>query len=92
LALTPLRAKSRIGVGKGAGRAELKTSGMSVKFTFESDVDHWATQETRNVGISKSAPWRALDAGREAFTQAFKQAYVPPKSTTQMLSIEEVKI
>lgn len=79
LVLAPLRARSRVTLGQLLGKAELQVRPGHVKFEFTSNVRHWEIQETRNVGISKSAPWRALEAGREAFLQSFQEHYRPPK-------------
>jgi hypothetical protein len=81
LILSPLRAKSRIGRGKNLGSAELKISPEKVEFEFSSRVRHWASQETRNVGVSRSAPWRALEAGNTAFRESFKKHYRPTQVT-----------
>lgn len=79
LVLSPLRVRSRVTLGQLLGRAEINVRPGHVRFEFTSNVRHWETQETRNVGISKSAPWRALEAGREAFLQSFREHYRPPK-------------
>lgn len=90
LVLAPLRTRSRITLGRLLGKAELKTSPGKVEVDFRSGVSHWATQETRNVGISKSAPWRALDAGREVFLQSVRDNYKPPKEA--ILQTRTIKI
>lgn len=77
LVLSPLRAKSRVGRGQALGQAELKVSPGKVEFEFSSKVKHWASQESENVGVSPSAPWRALEAGNQVFREAFRKYYRP---------------
>lgn len=73
LLLSPLKGPSRIALGKSLGTATLETRGKEVIFTFSSDVLHYAIQENQNVGISKSAPWRSLKAGEEAFLVSLRK-------------------
>lgn len=90
LVLTPLRARSRVTLGRVLGSAKLTRRPGVVEVDFQSNVKHWATQETRNVGISKSAPWQALKAGKSAFLKSLRENYRPPKDS--VLKTKIIKI
>lgn len=65
--LSPLKASSRISKGRALGTAIQEISESKVQLTIETMVPHYSLQERANVGVSKTAPWQSLLAGRLAF-------------------------
>ncbi len=72
LVITP-RVASRIPEGNALGTAEKK----DFIITITTSVPHYNVQEVRNVGISKSAPWRSLIAGAAAYKAFVKDIKLP---------------
>jgi len=74
---SPLKGPSRIAEGRSLGTAIQEISESKVQITIETMVPHYSLQERANVGVSKSAPWNSLLAGKLAFLAAIKDARLP---------------
>lgn len=77
IALTPLKGPSRISEGRSLGTATQEISESKVQITIETMVPHYSLQERANVGVSKSAPWNSLLAGKLAYLEVVKDARLP---------------
>lgn len=69
--------KSRIPLGRALGTAEPTENLDDFKIEIETSVPHYVSQEVRNVGVSKSAPWRSFDAGQEAAKEVLGSTILP---------------
>jgi hypothetical protein len=78
IALAPLKGKSRIPQGTRLGEAELTAKFPDYKIEIATRVEHYVIQEDRNVGKSKSAPWRSFSAGADAFIAYAGSIGLPP--------------
>lgn len=76
--LSPLKGKSRIPKGTRLGEAEITAKYPNYKFEVATKVEHYVIQEDRNVGKSRSAPWRSFDAGADAFIAYAGTIGLPP--------------
>ena len=72
--LSPLKGPSRVPKGRALGTAIQEISESKVQLTIETMVPHYTMQERANVGVSKTAPWQSLLAGRLAFLEISKDA------------------
>ncbi len=72
--LSPLKGPSRVPKGRALGTAIPEISESKVQLTIETMVPHYTIQERANVGVSKTAPWQSLLAGRLAFLAVSKEA------------------
>lgn len=77
VALTPLKGPSRISEGRSLGTATQEISESKVQITIKTMVPHYSLQESANVGVSKSAPWNSLLAGKLAYLEVVKDARLP---------------
>ena len=72
LVITP-RVKSRIPLGRALGTAELE----DFIITITTKVPHYTLQEYKDVGVSKTAPWRSLKAGATVYKESIKNVRLP---------------
>lgn len=82
LAITP-KVKSRIPLGQSLGTA-IQDDFIIIITTA---VPHYTLQEYTNVGVSKSAPWRSLNAGATACKEVIKNVRLPkPKIKSWLMN------
>ncbi|MFA5758220.1 MAG: hypothetical protein WC942_02445 [Clostridia bacterium] len=78
LVITPSgNAPNRILRGKNQGSAILNTDWADYSITIITDVAHYNLQEYTNVGVSKSAPWHSLKAGKELAKSEMEKVSLP---------------
>jgi hypothetical protein len=78
VAIVPVRGvRSRIPEGERFGSVKENTSLNDFSITIVTNVPHYTKQEYENVGISKSAPWHSLAAGRAAAEPLLLKATLP---------------
>ena len=75
--LTPKKGPSRVSEGRALGTATPEISESKVQIMIETMVPHYSMQES-SPGVSKSAPWNSLLAGRLAFLETVKAAKLLP--------------
>lgn len=69
--------RSRIELGRRYGEATIHTEISDFNITIVTDVSHYNVQEFTNVGVSKSAPWRSLEAGKELARDEMSKTRLP---------------
>ena len=57
----------RIELGQSLGTGVFAPDTISPTITITTKVPHYVTQEHHNVKVSKSAPWKSFDCGKEMF-------------------------
>ena len=67
------KVSSRIPLGQSLGTAIQE----DFIITITTAVPHYTLQEYTNVNISKSAPWRSLEAGATAYRENIKDIKLP---------------
>lgn len=85
---TPLRAKSRIPKGRPLGSAKQTIQENLVTIEITTNVPHYNVFERRS-GTSPTAPWKSLQAGASAYTEAIKN-YNFPKPTLKPINIKAI--
>lgn len=85
LLITPVPGvDSRIFEGRALGQAIQRDFNITIIL----DVPHYNVQEYKDVGISKSAPWKSLAAGQAAVEPIIKAVRLPaPKLITKTIKI-----
>lgn len=80
IVLSPLQAKSRIPAGERLGDASLIARFPQYELTISTAVEHFVIQDEHRVrrGGSPSAPWRAFEAGNDAFRSFISEITLPP--------------
>ncbi len=68
---------SRIPEGELLGSAVPEYGPTDYKITISTKVPHYVTQEYKNVGVSKSAPWLSFAAGLIAASEVSKKVKLP---------------
>jgi hypothetical protein len=78
LVITPVQhVTSRISLGEKLGTIEPNFKFADFKVTIITNVEHYNVQEYYNVNVSKSAPWRSLEAGLQAASFASQSVRLP---------------
>lgn len=77
IVVSPLKAKSRVAKGEILGDAEIKAETPEFYFKVSTRVPHYVEQESRNVGISPSAPWKSFEAGNTAALSSIQSLRLP---------------
>lgn len=76
LVITPGH-KSRVGLGVPMGSVNANYGPTDFTITISTRVPHYVLQESKNVGVSKSAPWQSFEAGNTAYLAAAQSARLP---------------
>lgn len=76
IAIAPI-VKSRMYLGQPMGTVEADY-GLDPTIRISTSVPHYVLQEYKNVGISKSAPWRSFAAGAVAYNSTARTVQLPP--------------
>jgi len=80
--------KSRIDYGKALGSAKPNYNLKDFKITITTNVEHYNIQEFKNVGVSKSAPWHSLIAGKDAALKRMNNVkLIIPKIESKRITI-----
>jgi hypothetical protein len=89
VAIVPKRGvQSRIPQGKLLGTAKENLNLNDFNITIVTNVPHYTKQEYENVGISKSAPWHSLEAGKLAAEPIMKSTrLIAPKLKKKIIKI-----
>ncbi len=69
--------KSRVGLGTPMGTVNARYGPTDFTITISTRVPHYVLQESRNVGVSKSAPWQSFEAGAIAYLKAAQSVRLP---------------
>ena len=69
--------KSRVSLGTPMGTVTPNYGPNDFTITISTRVPHYVLQETKNVGVSKSAPWQSFDAGATAYLKAVQSVRLP---------------
>ena len=76
LVITP-KHKSRVNLGISFGDVDAKYGPTDFTIVISTRVPHYVLQESKNVGVSKSAPWQSFEAGNAAYLAAVESVRLP---------------